>query len=254
MTTIDADGHIVEKDSDIRKRLPEPFSKRTGRLLPSDGMDTNLGGLLGGMEDNDLPTRLQDMDKEGIDLSVLFPTSSFAVNSMVERNYAVAYATAYNDFIAEVCQQSPRLKGIALVPLQDPKAAVAEANRAVTKLGLASIAVATQGMKEHLGAETFWPLYEELERLNVPLCVHNRREGPAGEIRFDSFIFMHTIGRPVETFIQFAGLMYGGIPERFPKLRVAFLGVRRRLGALLDGTHGRGMGEARQSRSAAAQT
>jgi predicted TIM-barrel fold metal-dependent hydrolase len=78
-------------------------------------------------------------------------------------------------------------------------------------------------MKEHLGSQTFWPLYEELERLNVPLCVHNRREGPAGEIRFDSFIFMHTIGRPVETFIQFAGLMYGGVAERFPRLRIAFL-------------------------------
>jgi predicted TIM-barrel fold metal-dependent hydrolase len=93
----------------------------------------------------------------------------------------------------------------------------------VTKLGLVAIAVATQGMKEHLGAPTFWPLYEELQRLNVPLCVHNRREGPAGDSRFDSFIFMHTIGRPVETFIQFAGLIYGGVLERFPKLRVAFL-------------------------------
>jgi predicted TIM-barrel fold metal-dependent hydrolase len=223
MNTIDADGHIVEKNSDIRKHLAEPFSKRTGALLPSDGMDTNMGGRLGGLEENDLPTRLKDMDTEGIDTSVLFPTSSFAVNSFVERDYAVAYARAYNDFVAEFCKQSPRLKAVALVPLQDPKAAVAEANRAVTKLGLASIAVATQGMKEHLGSQTFWPLYEEMERLNVPLCVHNRREGPAGEIRFDSFIFMHTIGRPVETFIQFAGLMYGGVPERFPKLRVAFL-------------------------------
>jgi predicted TIM-barrel fold metal-dependent hydrolase len=217
MNTIDADGHIVEKDTDIRKRLPEPYSKRTGGLLPSDGMDTNMGGTLGGLEKNDLPTRLKDMDTEGIDVSVLFPTSSFAVNSMVERDYAVAYARAYNDFIAEVCTQSPRLKAVALVPLQDPKAAVAEAHRAVTKLGLSSIAVATQGMKEHLGSQTFWPLYEELERLNVPLCVHNRREGPKGEIRFDSFLFMHTIGRPVETFIQFAGLMYGGVAERFPK-------------------------------------
>jgi predicted TIM-barrel fold metal-dependent hydrolase len=78
-------------------------------------------------------------------------------------------------------------------------------------------------MKEHLGSKTFWPLYEEMQRLNVPLCVHNRRGGPAGERRFDSFIFMHTIGRPVETFIQFAGLMYGGIAEQFPKLRVSFL-------------------------------
>jgi uncharacterized protein len=223
MTTIDADGHIVEKDADIRKRLREPFSRRTGSLLPSDGMDTNMGGLLGGREGNDLQTRLQDMDKEGIETSVLFPTSSFAVNGLIEREYAIAYARAYNDFIADVCKQTPRLKGVALVPLQEPKAAIEEANRAVTKLGLASIAVASQGMKEHLGSQTFWPLYEELERLNVPLCVHNRREGPAGEKRFDSFIFMHTIGRPVETFIQFVGLMYGGIPERFPKLRIAFL-------------------------------
>jgi predicted TIM-barrel fold metal-dependent hydrolase len=223
MNTIDADGHIVEKAADVRRYLPEPYSKRTGGLLPSDGMDTNMGGSLGGMEDNDLATRLKDMDTEGIDISVLFPTSSFAVNSLVERDYAVAYARAYNDFIADVCKQSPRLKGIALVPLQNPAAAVEEAYRAVTKLGLSSIAVATQGMKEHLGSQTFWPLYEELEQLNVPLCVHNRREGPAGEIRFDSFIFMHTIGRPVETFIQFAGLIYGGVAERFPKLRIAFL-------------------------------
>jgi len=223
MNTIDADGHIVEKNSDIRRFLPEPYSKRAGGLLPSDGMDTGMGGAVGGLEGVDIPTRLKDMDKEGIDVSVLFPTSSFSVNSLIERDYAIAYARAYNDFIAEVCQQSPRLKGIALLPLQDPAAAVQEANRAITKLGLAAIAVATQGMKEHLGSQTFWPIYEELQRLNVPLCVHNRREGPAGEIRFDSFIFMHTIGRPVETFIQFAGLMYGGIAERFPKLRIAFL-------------------------------
>ena len=102
MSIIDADGHIVEKDADIRKHLSEPYAKRTGSLLPSDGMDTNMGGRLGGLEKNDLPTRLGDMDKEGIDISVLFPTSSFAVNGMVEREYAVAYARASNDFIAEV--------------------------------------------------------------------------------------------------------------------------------------------------------
>ena len=97
--------------ADIRKYLAEPYNKRGGPLLPSDGLDTNLGGLVGGLEQVDIPTRLSDMDKEGIDVSVLFPTSSFAVNGMVERDYAVAYARAYNDFIAEVCKQSPRLKG-----------------------------------------------------------------------------------------------------------------------------------------------
>ncbi|HXG49951.1 MAG TPA: amidohydrolase family protein [candidate division Zixibacteria bacterium] len=223
MKTIDADGHIVEKDPEIRRFLPEPFCRRGRPLLPSDGMDTGMGGRLGGLENNDVPTRLRDMDTEGIDLSVLFPTSSFAVSSVIERDYAIAYARAYNDFVADVCRQSPRLKAVALVPFQDPQAAVREAERAITKLGLAGVTIATQGLREHLGSQTFWPIYETLERLDVPLCVHNRRQGPAGEIRFDSFIFMHSIGRPVETFIQFAGMIYGGVPERFPKLRVAFL-------------------------------
>ena len=103
MNIIDADGHIVETPNDLRKYLPPPYSKRTGALLPADGMDTNMGGMLGGMEHNDVPTRLKDMDKEGIDVSVLFPTSSFSVNSLIERDYAVAFAHAYNDFIADVC-------------------------------------------------------------------------------------------------------------------------------------------------------
>ena len=107
MATIDADGHIVEKAADLLRHLPEPYSRRTGALLPSDGMDTNMGGLLGGLEGNDVPTRLKDMDTEGIDVSVLFPTSSFGVNSLVERDYAVAYARAYNDFIAASASRAP---------------------------------------------------------------------------------------------------------------------------------------------------
>jgi hypothetical protein len=65
MNIIDADGHIVEKDSDLRKYLPEPHSKRAGSLRPSDGLDTELGGRVGGLLHNDIPTRLKDMDQEG---------------------------------------------------------------------------------------------------------------------------------------------------------------------------------------------
>ncbi|HZT08365.1 MAG TPA: amidohydrolase family protein [Chloroflexota bacterium] len=220
---IDADGHIVEDSRELRVRLPEPFCNRRGALLASDGMDTSMGGRLGGLENNDLPTRLEDMDREGIDVSVLFPTTSFNVSQVVERDYAVAYTRAYNDYAASVCRASPRLKAIALLPFQDVSAAVAEAERAVRDLGLVGIAVASQGMREHLGSQTYWPIYETIERLGVPFCVHNRREGPAGDHRFDSFLYMHTIGRPVETAIQFAGLIYAGVPERFPGLRIGFL-------------------------------
>ncbi len=223
MKIIDADGHIEERSSDIRGFLPERYAKRSGSLMPTDGMDARMGGRMTTIEVNDVPTRLRDMDREGIDVSVLFPTSSFAMQQVRERDYAIAYARAYNDFIAQVCKESPRVKAIALLPFQDVEAAVEEANRAITELGLAGIAVATQGMKEHLGSKTFWPIYEEIQRLDVPFCVHNRREGPRGDDRFDSFLFMHTIGRPVETAIQFAGLIYGGVPEAFPQLRIGFM-------------------------------
>jgi uncharacterized protein len=223
MKIIDADGHILDKEKDIRAHLPEAHRRRGGSLVPSLGVDARLGGRFSDIECHDVPKRLRDMDREGIDVSVLFPTTSFAMSKIFERDYAVAYARAYNDFIAEVCQESPRLKAVALLPFQDVDAAVKEVKRAVTELGLVGVAVAPQGMREHLGSQTFWPIYEEIQRLNVPFCVHSRREGPAGENRFDSFIYMHTIGRPTETIIQCVGLMYAGIPEKFPKLRIAFL-------------------------------
>jgi predicted TIM-barrel fold metal-dependent hydrolase len=163
------------------------------------------------------------MDQEGIDVSVLFPTSAFGITQSPEKAYAAAFCRGYNDWIANLCKESPRLKGIGLVPFQDVPSAVAEINRAVTKLGLVGIAIASYGMKDHLGTPTLWPIYEELQRLKTPLLVHNSRQGPAGEIRFDTFLFQHTVARPFETMIDCAALLYGGIPEKFPKLRIAFL-------------------------------
>jgi uncharacterized protein len=219
---IDADGHVLDRDADLRAFIEEPYCRRQGSLLPKDKWDSSMYGKLG-MNITDVPTRLRDMDKEGIEVSVLFPTSGFAVTQIAEKDYAAAFCRGYNNWIASICKESPRLKGIGLVTFQDVPAAVAEVNRAVTKLGLAGIAVASFGLKEHLGAPAFWPIYDELQRLNAPLLVHNSRQGPAGEIRFDTFLFAHTIGRPFETLLDCAALVYGGVPEKFPKLRIAFL-------------------------------
>lgn len=219
---IDADGHVRDRDADIRAYMEEPYRRRQGSLLPNDEWDSSMYGKLG-MNITDVPTRLRDMDTEGIDISVLFPTGGFGVTRLPEKDYAAAFCRGYNNWIADVCKESPRLKGVGLVPFQDVPAAVAEVNRAITKLGLVGIAIGSFGMKEHLGTPTFWPIYEEIQRLNVPLLVHNSRQGPAGEIRFDTFLFRHTIGRPFETLLDCAALMYGGVPEKFPKLRIAFL-------------------------------
>jgi len=65
------------------------------------------------------------------------------------------------------------------------------------------------------GVADFWPIYDELQRLNVPLCVHNRREGPAEKnVSTALYSCTHTVVR-WRTFIQFAGLMYGGSQSDF---------------------------------------
>jgi hypothetical protein len=219
---IDADGHVRDRDADVRPFMEEPYCRRQGSLVPGDEWDASMYGKLG-MNIHDVPTRLRDMDKEGIDVSVLFPTSGFNVTRLAEKDYAAAFCRGYNNWIASICKESPRLKAVGLVPFQDVPAAVAEVNRAVTKLGLAGITIGSFGMKEHLGKPEFWPIYDELQRLNAPLLIHNSRQGPAGEMRFDTFLFKHTIGRPFETLLDCAALMYGGVPEKFPNLRIAFL-------------------------------
>jgi uncharacterized protein len=199
------------------------FAEDKDRWLPrTSGIAVCTAGKLG-IDVADVPTRLRDMDREGIEVSVLFPTSAFGITQSPEKDYAAAFCRGYNDWIAGVCKESPRLKGIGLVPFQDVPAALAEVDRAITKLGLAGITIASFGLKDHLGTPIFWPIYEELERRNTPLLVHNSRQGPAGEIRFDTFLFAHTVARPFETMIDCAALIYGGVAEKFPKLRIAFL-------------------------------
>jgi predicted TIM-barrel fold metal-dependent hydrolase len=179
------------------------------------------------------------MDQEGIDLSVLFPTRGLLVSQIPEQGWPtgpvrqmrdpdlpVAYCKGYNDYAANQCRVSPRLKAVGIVPFQDVTAAVAEVRRAVTELGLVGIAASSLGLPEHLGSRTFWPIYAELQRLEVPLLVHNLSYQVALWQRLpDSFLFQDTVGGSLETLHAVTALMYGGIPEKFSDLRIGFFNV-----------------------------
>ena len=120
---IDADGHVRDRDADIRKFMAEPYCRRQGSLLPNDVWDSSMYGKLG-LNITDVPTRLRDMDTEKIDISVLFPTGGFGVTQLPEKDYAAAFCRGYNDWVASICAESPRLKAVGLVPFQDVDAAV----------------------------------------------------------------------------------------------------------------------------------
>jgi predicted TIM-barrel fold metal-dependent hydrolase len=222
---IDADAHLPQHphDEDVRPHM-ERHGDALEPVLPSVGWDPSDYGRMAGDTWN-LEARLRAMDQERIDASILFPTRGLMVNLVPDRDLALHYCRGYNTYVASVCKQSPRLRGAAIVPFIDVQAAVDEVKRSITQLGLAGIVLASLGLREHVGSSTYWPIYEEIQDLNVPLLVHNSYAGPGNDRRADTFLFQETVGSPLETLIACVGLMYGGVPEKFPRLRVAFMDV-----------------------------
>jgi uncharacterized protein len=222
LLVIDADGHVSDSPAVLRKYLREEYRNRP--LMDGEAWDRRLGGTLG--KDNDDPhVQLADLDAEGIDVQVIYPTFLLNLSELKETHLAVELARAYNDWLADFCATDPRrLKGVAMVPLQDVEAAVREARRAVTELGHVGLFMPTNVRGQDIGKRQFWPFYEEAERLGVPLGIHGgtlaaqRMHG-----RFDTFIAVHTVAFPFECMAALVGLVYAGVPETFPSLRIAAL-------------------------------
>ncbi|MGH7817668.1 MAG: amidohydrolase family protein [Candidatus Binatia bacterium] len=217
----DMDAHVIESDDDLRPLMPEPYRNKQGPLLGMDEWHVRVRRRP--RAPGDLEKRLAVMKEEGIAYSLLFPSRAMDVGTQRDKNFAIAFCRAYNDYIASVCREAAQLRGVALLPFHDPAAAVSEIKRAVTELELSGVVLSSFGLKEHIGSATYWPIYQEMERLDVPLMIHASIQGPTGDRRADSFLLQHTVGRPVATLYDCAALIYGGVVENFPKLRVAFL-------------------------------
>jgi predicted TIM-barrel fold metal-dependent hydrolase len=139
---------------------------------------------------------------------------------------AVALCRAYNDYLyEEFLRVSPRFKGVAMVPLQDIGEAVLELRRAVTELGMVAAMLPTHGpmVRPLLGDSSYFPLYEEAQRLGCPLALHANVTNPSGiDVEaFEKFIESHTVIHPFGQMRQLTSLIFEGVLERFPTLTFA---------------------------------
>jgi predicted TIM-barrel fold metal-dependent hydrolase len=142
--------------------------------------------------------------------------------------WAVALAKAYNNWFHDrYYRKSKRLRGMALVPLQDVPEAVKELRRAVTELGMVGAVLpansADVGMRKALGHPDFWPVYEEAERLNVPIATHGAPSMNIGLNSFTHFAMTQALEHPIPQMIQITSFVMEGVFDRFKKLRVGFL-------------------------------
>ncbi len=217
---LDADSHIRETVDDYRSRVPEVYQRIRQGFFPSDTWDRFLGRM--GKQTIGTNGYVADMDVEGINLSVTYPTMALSLSLVPQSDLQKALARAWNDYIGEVQQQNPRMKGIATVSLKDVPAAVEELNRAVNKWHHPGVMLHTHGHKKNLGAEEFWPIYAEAERLGIPVCFHGNSWGAEGQERWESFLQAHTVSFSFEIMQAFLGITTCGVLERYPKLKVGF--------------------------------
>jgi predicted TIM-barrel fold metal-dependent hydrolase len=172
--------------------------------------------------------RLEDMDAEGIDTAVLYPSVGLNFWALEDPFAAVTLARAYNDWLAGYCQAAPeRLFGAAMVPLQDPGAAASELRRARVELGFPAAFVRPNPVLGRCIADRqHEPLWEAAEELDVAIGIH---EGSSviiptlGSDRPFNPLVLHAISHPFEQMLACAQLIVFGVLERHPGLRVAFL-------------------------------
>ena len=226
MTVLDADGHVTESYEQLAKYLDEPYRRRplTFPWYAADGWDRRLVDKFHDWAGN-AKQWLEALDRGGMEQVVLFPTLGLFMSFLKDREWAVRLCGAYNTLLyEEFIRVSPRLKAVALLPVQDPEAAAKELRRAVRELGHVGGMLAADG-SHVLGDARFTPIYEEAQRLDVMLGIHasGSHLGGAGVDLFPRFIQAHTCSHPFGQMRQLTSIVFEGIPERFPDLRIAFL-------------------------------
>ena len=177
-------------------------------------------GIVAGIRDalRDPQKKIRDMDEKKIGLYVLSSTP-FAFFYEVEDDLAVELARFQNDQLSEWVKKYPdRFAAMATLPLQVPDEALKELERATRKLGLRGVEIGSHVGERELRDEAFWPIYKALEELSVPILIHPHHV--AGLDRLQDFYLSNLIGNPLDTTIAAAQLIFGGVLEEYPGLKI----------------------------------
>jgi predicted TIM-barrel fold metal-dependent hydrolase len=170
-------------------------------------------------------SRLQDMDAEGVDVQIIYPTVGGQLLGREFRDPALlaACCRAYNDWSAAYCQAAPeRLRWAAMLPVQDVELALAEARRTAAA-GAVSFYVRPNPVRgRNLYHRDYFPLWSEIERLDKPICLHDSGSPhlPSYGERMDTHTTGHIIAHPFEAMVAMMSLIWYGVAEHFPRLTV----------------------------------
>ena len=187
--------------------------------------DLTPAGLFG-------PDRVAELDRDGIDTSVLYPSLGLGIGGITDAEHAVLACRIYNDWLAEYCSAGPgRLVGVGAIPMQDPVGAAREAERCVRELGFHGVFIRPNPCGDLFAHDPVYDqLWETVQGLGVPVGLH-----PAGFP--DTFGAARTYGAlwqgitplgkvinfMIDVVTTFTMMIAAGVLDRFPALKLIVL-------------------------------
>ncbi len=216
---IDFHAHVIEPEvykQAIGHSVATGFGARP-MALPEKG--SPMWNLFGGMLDPKI--QIADMDQKGIDMSVISTSTVVQSTWWAEPLLAAELDRRANERIAEWVRQYPdRFVGSFTLPLQDIDTALAELDYAVSRLGLKIANVSSNTRGVYLGDPKNRPFWEAVRDRGVTVLIH-----PHGvtDPSFQKFALWNGVGQPIEETLVMTSLIYEGIFEMFPEVKVVIV-------------------------------
>ncbi|MCB0514568.1 MAG: amidohydrolase family protein [Chitinophagales bacterium] len=164
--------------------------------------------------------RMHECDMHKVHVQVL-STIPVLFHYWAKAEDALQTARFFNDHIAEVCHRHPtRFIGLGTLPMQDPQLAVGELERCVNELGLQGVEIGSHINDWNLSEKVLFPVYEAAERLGAAVFVHPW--DMMGKEKMEKYWLPWLVGMPAETSRAICSMIFGGVFEQFPALKVAF--------------------------------
>jgi aminocarboxymuconate-semialdehyde decarboxylase len=209
--------HIAPADAYLRSQgyiIPNPMG------FSSPASDAVMGKMFAaiGPKLNNIDLRMAEMDSLGVDIQAISPSpAQFHYSAPPELGREAAKMT--NEGIAAAVARHPdRLVGLGTVPLQQPELAVIEMRRCVKDLGLRGIEINSHVNGRELADEQFRPFFAAAEELGILIFMHPL--GFSHGQRLSEHYLNNIIGNPLESTIAVSHLIFGGVLEAYPGLKL----------------------------------
>lgn len=246
---IDADCHVMEPiamwqeylEPEFKHRAPiysngkiliegEPLYYKVSQQVQAEGNRQILRKQLKAVVRNfDPQSQVEAIREMGVDVAFLYPTVALwllAIDTM-DPELAVALTRAYNNWLRDFCSYDRTvLKGVAAIALHAPEQMVPELRR-VASWGWKAVYVRPNPVRGRLLSDrAYEPFWTECEKLGISVSIHegsHSRLPTTGSDRFHTRFALHACSHPLEQMIALLSLIEGGVLERHPDLKVAFL-------------------------------